>query len=444
MSAKKRKTNWPLVTALIFAVTLFCGPPSSRAQEQPASEAAAGSPPPVGTVINSTNWQKYKEFLPPFAQHSWIGAGGIKLPASASITVGPYVSVPPPKKFMALTEKYAGSVTLRQLPSGGFLPENYVAGYPFPNPSGPNAAIQVVYNFYYQYKPWVSHRGIVAGFNIDRYGNKSPNGAWQVNFRFKHLADVGMPLDLPGAPPNVFQTQYLQQTEPEQSKYTGVLTSFPDDPSKEENLFIYIPALRRSLRSSASSRCSPALGGDVVRDDFSGGFNGIPSEFYAIMKNANAKMLWIMPMAIKSPPVTDYYQLHFGFPKPAVGKWSLRPAYEVELRPIPSKLPGYCYPRKILWFDKQTYMPIATEIFDVDNHFWKAEQTGYYPIPLPNSPGDKTYNSYTNWESQFADFQLVHWDAGTFGDVQINSNVPKRYQNITRYATPGGLDEIMQ
>jgi Protein of unknown function (DUF1329) len=437
-----KKTSWIAVFTSIVAILFLFTPLgiSTAAEEE-------GTLPdiPVGTVINGNNWQKYQQFLPPYVTAAFSGDYGVKLPPETKLVVGPFVSVPPPKKFREDTEHFAGTVTLKQLPSGGFVPENYVAGYPFPTPAGPNAGIEVVYNYFYQYKPWLSHRGIISGYNVDRFGNKNQTQAYQVNTRFRHISDPGMPQTLPDAPPGVFHAQYLEISAPEESKYFAQLTMFPDDPSKDEQVFQYIPSLRRSLRSSAASRCAPALGGDAYYDDFNGGFNGIPSTFHAIMRNATAKMLWIMPMAQISPPLTDYDILHWGFPNPSVGKWALHPVYEVELRPIPSVLPGYCYPRKVLWFDKQTYQPTALEMFDKADKFWKAEIPGYYPIPVPGgAPGDKTYNSFTNWETLIADFQLEHWNVPYFGDVQLNNDVPQKFRNTVRYATPGGLDQIMQ
>src|SRR5260370_4195665 len=62
--------------------------------------------------------------------------------------------------------------------------------------------------------------------------------------------------------------------QPEQSKYTTVLTIFWHDNLKEEDDYPFVPSLRRSLRLSTSARCSPLLGSDMVKDDQRVGWNG--------------------------------------------------------------------------------------------------------------------------------------------------------------------------
>jgi hypothetical protein len=59
-----------------------------------------------------------------------------------------------------------------------------------------------------------------------------------------------------------------------QSKYTAVLTLFWQDLAKDEDDYVFVPSLRRSLRLSATSRCSPLFGSDLVKDDARVGFNG--------------------------------------------------------------------------------------------------------------------------------------------------------------------------
>jgi hypothetical protein len=67
------------------------------------------------------------------------------------------------------------------------------------------------------------------------------------------------------------------QDKPEQSKYTAVLTIFWKDFGQDEDDYVFVPSLRRSLRLSASSRCSPLFGSDMVKDDSRVGYDsGLP------------------------------------------------------------------------------------------------------------------------------------------------------------------------
>lgn len=420
-----------LAAALIFATSANC---HAASNEQLI---------PDGTVINTQNWQKYREFLPIGVQKMFEGTSVIKLPAEAKIIVGPYISIPPPKKYQADTEHYLGKVSLQETPYGGFAPVNYVAGEPFPNPQEPNKGVKILYDMYYNYKPWRMYRAHTRVIAVDRYGNETVSTAFQVLFRMRHISDVGMPHTLPNALPGVFLTQYLQVESPEEAKYTANLTVFPDDPAKQESVYIYIPTLRRSLRSSSASRCAPLLGGDSVYDDLNGGFNGLPTEFH-VKFLGDKRMLFQTPMAIPHPTDNDFYRAHFWFPKTVVGKWDLRPVYILELEPIAARLPGYCYPKKIIYLDEQTLQILSVASYDNEGKLWKGSFLDYYPMPIPNSPGDETYNSFLIAAGPVVDFENNHWSPAELWGASMLSDVPPRFTDIQRYGTPGGLDQILQ
>lgn len=54
---------------------------------------------------------------------------------------------------------------------------------------------------------------------------------------------------------------------PEQSRYTTSLTIVPDDLTKNQDNYVFLPSLRRSLRLSSAARCAPLLGSDYTPDD---------------------------------------------------------------------------------------------------------------------------------------------------------------------------------
>jgi hypothetical protein len=56
------------------------------------------------------------------------------MPADVKIEIGPAVPIALPRRYLEDTTRYSGSVTLRHLPEGGYVPDGYVAGIPFPQP----------------------------------------------------------------------------------------------------------------------------------------------------------------------------------------------------------------------------------------------------------------------------------------------------------------------
>jgi hypothetical protein len=64
-----------------------------------------------------------------------------------------------------------------------------------------------------------------------------------------------------------FFAAYFEQTAPEQGKYFASLDMTWNDPSVLDELYEYIPSLRRSLRVSQAARCAPIFGTDFVYED---------------------------------------------------------------------------------------------------------------------------------------------------------------------------------
>ena len=93
---------------------------------------------------------------------------------------------------------------------------------------------------------------------------------------YRQLAYNNHP-DIPRTDPHAnaaWYTEWLMVEQPEQSRYTADLTIFWQDLTKTEDNYVFVPALRRSLRLSATARCSPLLGSDMIHDDQRGGYNG--------------------------------------------------------------------------------------------------------------------------------------------------------------------------
>ena len=101
---------------------------------------------------------------------------------------------------------------------------------------------------------------------MDRFGNKSVSEVREINFKVKHLSDPGQPVNIPNLG-DVYITYNNIIWFPEQSKYVNDLVIFYDDPATLGETFVFVPALRRSLRLSSAARCSPLVGSDYTADD---------------------------------------------------------------------------------------------------------------------------------------------------------------------------------
>jgi hypothetical protein len=71
------------------------------------------------------------------------------------------------------------------------------------------------------------------------------------------------------------------------------------------------------------------------------------------------------------------------FPKPAVGKFELRPTFVLDTRRILSQQKGYCYRKKIMWIDKESYATVWEDLYDDAMKLWKNAYVYAIAAPVP-------------------------------------------------------------
>jgi len=306
-------------------------------------DASSAQTIPPGTKITLQNWKQYKNFMPLWLQASYsgdyhwhIGPG-----PEFTITVGPTSNLPLPKKFLEDTEKYHNQVGVDKLSDGGYTIKGYTAGVPFPNPTEPLMAVKVMYDAWLPWRPFVS-RYYTWDRIVDRYGNVSPEDTDDTFFEMAYLSDEGYPTETP-AGRDYFQAGHYFVAAPEQSKYTTELQLQPKDPTKLQELYAFLPSLRRSLRLSSAARCTPLLGTDYIADDGS----WLPPNFsptYVGMK----KVLTIVMDPKKSPDPKSYAgggaypgDAFPGWPVAGTNHWEVRDYYVIDLLALPDNQTGF-------------------------------------------------------------------------------------------------------
>jgi Protein of unknown function (DUF1329) len=408
------------------------------------ADSTQGIPP--GTTLSVENWQNYKQFLPIGLQWLYSGKYFYKLQPGPdySIEVQATRSIAPPHQFALDTEKYAGQAKLKPLGEGRFGIEGYQAGLPFPNPAnGPDAGMKVLYNFYYHYQPHVLYN-LYNVWLMDRYNNRYVEASVEVFHRLMHVSDIGAPINNPMAG-SYFMSVYDEVMSPEQSKYTAELVMFPEEVTAVQEIYVFLPSLRRSLRLSSTARCSPALGTDFTNDDNRDGFNGIPTTFSAELIGQK-KVLALVHDDLQARQKPENYLTSglAGWAKPVVGKWELRKAYLIDIRPLPEIARSYCYASRVLYVDQETSAPLFVDLYDSSLKPWKVTVNRFGTIPVNDgynsvclTPGDANPTIYDlqNDHNSLAFQQMV---------AAANSAVPVEYTNVQRYATPAGLSQVMK
>ena len=442
-----------LAAGAVYAQDLGTFDDQQIAALNPANSADTIAP---GTRITAANCQQYRKFMSISLQAFMSGKYYWKMGSDPDnyLEVGPTIPTDLPTRYLSDTEKYSGQAQLVKLASGAYQIRNYGAGIPFPRPSGPDMAGQLLYNFYYTYIP-----GIYTGYYnlalIDSYGSVSQNQSMQIFFKLSHVSDAGEPITNPQAN-GLYLSINNQVLSPEQSKYTTAMSLFPDDPRRVPELYVFLPSLRRSLRLSSVARCAPLQGTDWTNDDQRGGFSGIPNWF--IPRYLGEKKLLFMvhsqwqANASEDKKFLGAYTLMdkaVGWPRAQQTKVELRDVYVIDLVPTAEIKSSYCYSHRVLYLDKDlAYTADQADTWDRNAKLWKLQ---FIPRgPTTAIPADLT------GKSSFV--MASGGELGVIYDIQANhasvawpgtppallSKAPKELHDISIYALPSGLNQIMK
>jgi Protein of unknown function (DUF1329) len=399
-----------------------------------------------GTVITLQNWQSYRQYMTEGMQALFAGRYFWKLPPDASMEVGQPKPHPLPQVFLDNTKKYSHLVQIRDLPNGGHTIVGYVAGRPFPDPVAPMKGYKILVDLWYRYSPYLTCGDDAHQYVQDESGSTSRSHNVEVDRRLSYISDPGQPIDDQRSA-GYYRSEYSMTLEPEQQKYTTVLTLYPRDPSKLEDQYIFLPQLRRVLRQSANARCSPVGGGDFAVDDFEG-FNGGIARFQSDYLR-DQPILTVVDSGPEAYGNLSNYDSLF-FPKPEVGKWQLRDTYVIDVRRIPSEQKGYCYGKQILYVDKDSDQVLWKDGYDPEMKFVKIGMSSKIATPVPQEGLQVGTGNEIEimWDVQ-KNHASLYLTAGPSGkglvaNDQCRNLDGENYDVLKRYSTPAGLTEVMR
>ena len=272
---------------------------------------------PAVATITMQNWRNYREYMPDGMAALFDGKYFWKMPPDVEMDVGPTIIHPLPKNYIDATEKYASQVKVVELPNGGLTLAGYEGGMPFPKPEEPHKRWRILANLWFRYLPHLSidTNGVVC--TMDSSNSISCKAGMKVYRQLAFNTDPGIPRDVPGAEGKYF-TQYEMVKEPEQERYTTVLTISYTDLARQEDVYVFIPSLRRYQPMSPRARCSADLGTDETPDDRRFGFN---SNLTRISADFIAEKKILAPVGYTMPAgrLPSNYDMPLGWPKPTWG-----------------------------------------------------------------------------------------------------------------------------
>lgn len=280
----------------------------------------------------------------------------------------------PVKEYAEATEKYSGKVRLG--PNGELL--NYVAGLPFPSfdPREPQAGQKLAWNFFWR---WLGDDyktgGATKGGKIIRYAIEKDGSERRADLvSYFIFPRTRYHLDPKPVIPGYEHIDYMQlriDSYPRDAAGTTTLEIRYDDPKRPDDLYIYIPAIRRIRRATTTQRCQTLAPSEFVLDDINS-HNGKITDFnYRVL--GEKKML--ANMAQQNLP----YHRKPGDYLPLDERWEVVDTYVLE---VVSKDPNYCYGKKILHINKMTYDNVWTFMYDRKGEYFKEFFGFFTPVKL--------------------------------------------------------------
>ena len=373
-----------------MAVTLL-GPQASVAQVSP------------GDVINRTNIDKIKNLTSPGLQAAVDNGMELNVVAYQKITTSPI--------YDQATEKYSAQVRLDD--RNDLV--NWVAGRPFPviDPADPKAAVKIMWN--YQRGPYFTDDFNVhlpdadtGAFFVDHEGNRKYQIErhfivdWSRRLRMQgRLRHDPRPVN-PDNPDKVFEKAgFFPLIEPFDLKGVGSVSYRYLDPTRQDDTWLYTPAIRRVRRLSSAQRSDALFGQDIDIDSFGGYAGQVP---------------WFEWKLLGSKPMLGSVHGENLPPKicPKDGgvtyceNWEMRP--DVWMVEGTTKLPGYAYSKRVIFIDKEIYLVLYSDLYDRNNELWKTILQNIRTSKRPNPKVNFEYDEVRNFVYAFTmlDLQLGH------------------------------------
>jgi uncharacterized protein YxjI len=280
----------------------------------------------------------------------------------------------PLKEYIEATEKYSGRVSLG--PNGELL--NYVSGQPFPkfDLSDPQIGQKLAWNFFWR---WLGDDyktgGAVKGGKIIRSAIEKDGSERRADlvsyFLFPRTRYTSAPKPTIPGYEHIDYMQLRVDSYPRDAAGTTTLEIRYDDPKKSDDLYIYIPSIRRIRRATTTQRCQTLAPSEFNLDDINS-FNGKITDFsYKFLGEKKV-------LANLSQEKLPFDRKHGDY-LPLNEKWEVVDTYVLEITP---KDPNYCYPRKLLHLNKMTFDTHWTLIWDKKGDYWKEQFGMFTPVKL--------------------------------------------------------------
>jgi hypothetical protein len=368
---------------------------------------AVGAEVKPGDVINSSNIDQYESYFPMFMKRYVKDGWGFEKPVVIKVRE---------REHVPLTKEYEKASIANQktckLTSEGLLEGYSGQGMPFYDPKEPNLAIKCMWNQFY--KPYPDSWLIPTSYlNVQkRKGAPRPsisdNTYEQVLFSNRTMKE---PVPEMANPKQLYYSSKLSsQTPPNKDMIT--LTWRYKDPLKYDDMWTYVPTLRRTLRLVSSERANPIRGSPYTWDDIFGFDGKIPLFTYEFV--GEQTVLCLNNGTLKAETVDrKNYPWH-----PVTHDNEEFETTDTWVIDITAKDPRYPQSKKTAWIDKNRYWCIYAQMYDKKGDFWKGFWNASQSRPLISPYGEEAYRIQCG--SGISDFKTFFWVVTVTGELEMN------------------------
>ncbi len=318
------------------------------------------------------------------------------------------------KNYLETSEKNRGKAKIG--PDDELL--NYKGGRPFMdvNPDDPQAGIKIAWNFQYRYLMGDSYVTWWNYYLVDAKGYTKKIWGYANLCSYNFRTDIDPKPQFDPASPEVWNKYLLTFLGPFESKGLSQLRVKYIEGSRKNDVWVYVPGLRRATRVGAAAGCD-AMGGfvSVADDDF--GFSGNILDFNYVFV---AEKELLVPTL--TPPPPEFWEIIEGLHNPRL----ILEKHKIWIVDQVAKDPDYCYAKRRFFLFPENFHISTVEMYNQADELWKNYYECYGILPNPPQVGGFTPVMTTG---SCTDYKIG--EAGVFQCSKIEINPPNKPSDFT-------------
>ena len=264
-----------------------------------------------------------------------------------------------------------GKTKLRE--DGYLVYETWHGGYPFPRPSGPQKAWQIMYNVEKRYLNF-GLDFLILGFNHGY--TKDLQMDFDCDYIVRHHRLAGRAYMKPygffddrAQKRGEFRSFIMPFLSPRDIAGQVQSALYFLDPEKSDQIYMYIPSLRRVRKLSATDSQDPIAGQDVIYDDNEGFMQKLSPTRYPYETTVLEETEFLVAFVEDGSPyaTSDTVEIK-GL------KFQRRPVYVVEMKQLD---PNYVYSRRVFYIDQETWAHYMVVNYDQKDRLYRTNYIIY-------------------------------------------------------------------